>query len=470
MLGGVTFTSRHLRLASALVLLATCHGFAFTFHLHRRQPPPITSCRALASDNDDATSQPQPTDSMRYLSETDRYLGNVASDVADEVTTKRTPDTTSFSGVKEWGLSDFQTLADSTISGFSTVAEKGSSDLQSLADSTFSGLSSVTERGASDFQSFADSTFSGISSVAEKGSSDFQSLADNTLSGFTKVAEFGLGTWKDTTTRAKYAARSTRGAFGFAEKRIAEIQSLTQDGTLKLGETAKWIDSQAKSGTEMVSSKAKSLVLDFTGKENYNFGDVTNELARRIAQKEIMIQDTVLLIKILLAVGASIGPLAKALPLTVLMEALNLSLEARVGTKVLEALASSLDTRIIAAFSSDDKVQIGDAVKRTLLSGVLAFTGKSKYESGDIGRVVKGQAEGDADDVNKTLSLQIDPELQEWDRLFLESCLKDLESSSSDQSETSSAPALVEQTEEAKILDMKIALALEEVEALSKQT
>jgi hypothetical protein len=51
----------------------------------------------------------------------------------------------------------------------------------------------------------------------------------------------------------------------------------------KVREVAKWIDAQAKSSTEFISFKAKAFVLKFTGKDDCNFGDITNELIRRTA-------------------------------------------------------------------------------------------------------------------------------------------------------------------------------------------
>ena len=96
-----------------------------------------------------------------------------------------------------------------------------------------------------------------------------------------------------------------------------------------------------------------------------------------------------------------IGPLAELLPFTFLIEALNVSLEQKVGAKILEVLATTLDNRIVAAlFTSDDKSLIGDVIKRSALSGVLKFTGKSNYESGDIQRAVqRGQDEDCTDNM-----------------------------------------------------------------------
>jgi hypothetical protein len=112
-------------------------------------------------------------------------------------------------------------------------------------------------------------------------------------------------------------------------------------------------------------------------------------------------------------------------------------LEQKVGAKILEVLATTLDNHIVVAlFTSDDKSLIGDVIKRSALSGVLKFTGKSNYESAD----------------NMKLDLDIDAEFEEWDKQFV---------------------ARIETKEyvgtQAKVMDMKIALALEEWEAISKK-
>jgi hypothetical protein len=78
-----------------------------------------------------------------------------------------------------------------------------------------------------------------------------------------------------------------------------------------------------------------------------------------------------------------IGPLAELLPFAFLIEALNVSLEQKVGTKILEVLTTTLDNHIVVAlFTSDNKSLIGGVIKRSALSlsRVLKFTGKSIYE------------------------------------------------------------------------------------------
>lgn len=303
------------------------------------------------------------------------------------------------------------------------------------------------------FKSAAEMATSGFSSVAKRGSEGVRSLADRAFSDAKKMAEFSTDGLRNTSNlAADYVSRGTGDLIRLTEQGINDLQILTKNGTDQVGAVATWIDEQAKSGSELVSSKAKSLVLDFTGKEQYNFGDISNELVRRIATKEIAIQDTILVIKLLVALGASIGPLAKMLPLTVLLEALNISLEQKIGGKVLEALALTIDSRIVAAFSSDDKLQLGDAVKRTVLSGVLAFTGKSKYESGDIQRVIEQSEENELYNPSQ-LDLKVNSELQEWDRQFVQRCI-----------ESAQAPT----SSDAKALDIKISLALEECAKLEE--
>jgi hypothetical protein len=165
----------------------------------------------------------------------------------------------------------------------------------------------------------------------------------------------------------------------------------------------------------------------------------------------VNIQDAILLLKILLAIGATVGPLAELLPFTFLLEALNISIEQKVGGKVLEVLAKSLDSRIVGAlFSSEDRSLIGDVAKRSLISGISSFTGKTNYESGDIQRAVL-EHENDVNSEEKTLDIDLS-EFAEWDQLFIEKLGAKLDDA------VSINPDVLEKARE---MDMKIALALE---------
>ena len=170
---------------------------------------------------------------------------------------------------------------------------------------------------------------------------------------------------------------------------------------------------------------------------------------RRCGQSSLFVQ-------ILLALGTTIGPFAELLPFTFLVEVLNVSLEQKVGGKILEVLTTALDNRLVAAlFTADDKSLIGDVVRRTVLGGVLTFTGKSSYEAGDLQRAVEQDERGESDAGNTRLELDVaaSAEFEEWDRLFVERIESDD----------------LHVGEKAKELDSKIALALEECEAIAQK-
>lgn len=286
------------------------------------------------------------------------------------------------------------------------LAKKGGSDVTSAVGATSARLSELAERGGSDVLSIASSAVTGLKGVAERGASDVASVANTT--------------------------------------------------TYNAGEVVRWIDVQAKDGASVANNATKSLVLGFTGKPEYQVGDISKELLRRAATADL--NDIMLLLKISLAVGASIGPLAKALPISVLLEMLNVSLERQIGGKFLEVLAATLDDRFSAAFNNDDKFQLGDAVKRSATSAILKFTGKSSYKAGDIERAVVAEenkreitrgtpGECDAPAIN-TLDLRVSPEFECWDEKFREAHPEGLASFA----DTGTNP---------KALDMKIAMELE---------
>jgi len=136
---------------------------------------------------------------------------------------------------------------------------------------------------------------SGISSVAEKGTSDIQSLAKGAIYGVEKVTKRGTRDIKRTTIKAQQVVKKSTSSLslptvgsgkGLIDLHFFDIPSFGSGSNfspivnltppkIESEEIVKWIDSQAKSGTEIVSSKAKTLVLNFTGKRSYEFGDVT---------------------------------------------------------------------------------------------------------------------------------------------------------------------------------------------------
>ena len=381
------------------------------------------------------------------------YLNNL-SDVDDEssdddIPTLQTKNNNSL-------INNVGSVFKSATSSVSSEVEKRANDIKNISSSMSSGISNVTSKGTKKITTITRSVSSGIGSEVEKRTSDVQSVARTASSGLESVAKKGAKDFRVTTLYAGRAVkRGAKDVINVAERGVEETGmlaiGLAERTVSDSGKIAKWIDSQAKAGTDAVTSNTKRAVLNFTGKASYEFGDVSKETVRRIAAGEVNMQDAILLLKILLAIGATVGPLAELLPFTFLLEALNISIEQKVGGKVMEVLAKTLDSRIVGAlFTSDDKNLIGDVAKRSLLSGILSFTGKPTYESGDIQRAVL-QHENEDNSEEKTLDIDVS-EFAEWDNLFVEKLGAELDEA------TSINP---EELDAAKEMDMKIALALE---------
>lgn len=142
---------------------------------------------------------------------------------------------------------------------------------------------------------------SGFASVAEQGGSDIQSLASTARASVDKVAKKGSWDVRRTTWRAQNAVKKSADGLvatgrGLTDLHFFEIVRFTPK--IKAEDIVNWMDSQARSGTDIVSSKAKTLVLNFTGKREYQFGDVTKELVHRVASGGVNMQDTLLLLKV----------------------------------------------------------------------------------------------------------------------------------------------------------------------------
>ena len=142
---------------------------------------------------------------------------------------------------------------------------------------------------------------SGFVSVAERGGSDIQSLAVNAISSVDKVTKKGTRDVRRTTLLEQRAVKKNTDVLvasgkGFSDMHFFEVVSFAPK--IEATEIVKWIDSQARSGTDMVGSKAKTLVLNFTGRREYRFGDVTKELIHRVVSQEITMRDWILLLKV----------------------------------------------------------------------------------------------------------------------------------------------------------------------------
>lgn len=317
-------------------------------------------------------------------------LYSALEDDSDEQSSKKVGnDANFFSQAKQLGTkagSDVMSVANAAVSGLEFVAGAASSGINSAAG----GISKLTAKGGSTVKTVAKT---GIKSVTDAAFS----IAEKTGTGaksVVSVAGSGIKT---------VASSTAAGVGGLAQKGGSDAISLVQ-----------WLDSQAKntasSATNTTSAAARQAK------------SIARKLIEVTCSSDYKISDILLLLKVLLAVGASFGPLAKILPVTVLLQMLNVSLEARLGGKILEVLAESLDERFVAAITAEE---LGDLAKRSLTGAILAFTGKESYEAGDIERAVtsdysNGSGSHDNAVEQKTLALSVGPEFAQWDEAFRE--------------------------------------------------
>ncbi|EJK66422.1 hypothetical protein THAOC_12664 [Thalassiosira oceanica] len=362
---------------------------------------------------------------------------------------------------------------DELVSGGKTNSSPSRPSLQSaitaasdLPRQAKEGASGLTSSFVANVGNLGERASGGVNELTRGTSEYLQNLAGSSLRGVNRISRKGGIDIKRARLRAERVAKKSTDSLamagGLSDLNFFGVGSIDTP-KVDAEEIVKWMESQTKSGTEMVGQgteavglMAKRLVLKFTGKDTYQFGDVTKALVHRISSQEINVTDTILLLKILLALGTTIGPFAELLPFTFLVEVLNVSLEQKVGGKVLEVLTKTLDNRLVAAlFTADDKSLIGDVVRRTVLGGILAYTGKSSYEAGDLQRAVKQNERGESDAGSTRLELDVaaSSEFEEWDRLFVERIESDNRHVG----------------ERAKELDAKIALALEECDAIAQK-
>jgi len=413
-----------------LLLQIDCNTYAFLQH-------PPSSMLLLSPTNNIEIER----DRIKVYQLGNNYLDSI-SESSDDIEREQQKDSS------ESRSNPFANVIHAASSGITSAAERSSSDIQSavsgvgkVTNSALSGVGKVTKRGTRDIKK----TTIRAQKVIKKGAFGLVYTTTTVGKGLSDMHFFDAHSFVVGDNFGKTILNNNFASPALpkveAEEIVKWIDSQAKSGT-------EWIDAQAKSGTEMVSSKARTLVLNFTGKQQYKFGDVTKEIINRITSSEISVQDVILLLKILLALGATIGPIAELLPFTLLIEALNISLEQKVGGEILKVLSKTLDNRIVAAmFSDSDKSLLGDVMKRTVIGGVLSYTGKSTYESGDIQRAVEQRQEED-DDVK--LEVDINAEFEKWDMMFVDK--------------------IEAGEDQAKIMDMKIALALEECEALAQNS
>jgi hypothetical protein len=221
-----------------------------------------------------------------------------------------------------------------------------------------------------------------------------------------------------------------------------DINTLTSGtknkSSYKFGDISKWLDKKAKNDIGKFTNKQEG--------DAYQFGDISKELIRRLRDGEYTRDDLLLFIKIVATIGINLTPVARILPIKVLTELLNLSLEATIaqsiGDKIISSLTNEIDSRMKEFVTGNREYQLGDYTNNV----ISKWTGKDKYEFGDLTKIIfqkrkarkqqqqqqKQVDEGDEDEdvkvINDDNSLQFssssksDQDLfDEWDKKLLES-------------------------------------------------
>jgi hypothetical protein len=204
----------------------------------------------------------------------------------------------------------------------------------------------------------------------------------------------------------------TRGALKRFQGRV---NSLTGKPSYEFGDLSKWMD-----------SKAKERVAEFTSRKDYQFGDISKEVVRRLVQGEYSRDDLMLFLKIVATIGINLQPVAKVLPVRVLMELLDLTLEASIAQtvvdKVVGALTTEIDGRMKEIVTGDRNYQLGDLTKRAIAKwskndedlSASATRADRTYDK-------KTKAEKSAaTDSFFELDKEEQKKIEEWDREFLE--------------------------------------------------
>jgi len=269
-----------------------------------------------------------------------------------------------------------------------------------------SGVCLVTRRvpisnreGASIFSSFSQSSASACTATKSSGSEDDDDSKNNQIVELDTGYRFG--------DISRFLAKRAAG----------RINELTGKEKYEFGDLTKWID-----------RRAKEKVADFTGKEEYCFGDVSNEIARRIAEGEIEPRDAFLALRVLLSAGASLTPLASALPVQWLLDLVNFGLAQDIGGRLLEILARNLDERMKEALTGDSQYKLGDLTKRRIRQSISDVTARDAYDFGDISRRIsalaakKKQSGFDDETRKQDYELQLNDDvvkdLKAWDRRY----------------------------------------------------
>jgi hypothetical protein len=151
-------------------------------------------------------------------------------------------------------------------------------------------------------------------------------------------------------------------------------------------------------------------------------GDLSQEVVRRVQSGEYTVEDVWLALRILLTAGFGFfAPVAGLLPIRLLLNLVNLGLAQEVSGRMLGALAETLDKRMKEVVTGSSSYALGDLTKDRLQSQLSKFTGKDRYEFGDLSRTISKlatQTDRSSSNSKKKVDLQesILDNLDFWDK------------------------------------------------------
>lgn len=211
------------------------------------------------------------------------------------------------------------------------------------------------------------------------------------------------------------------------------IRKVSKNEKYELGDAMRSIDKTIKQSVAKASGKEDyqfgdlSRLLDkaikdkanaFTGNEEYAVGDISKEILRRVASRDYSLEDIILLLKILLALGSGLSPVASFLPAKLLIELLDYSILGDLSNKIIEAASKELDRRFKKSITGDENYQLGDLSKKA----IMKYIGKETYSLGDITRkALEDKKASNAKQLLKDINTNLTKEeLALWDAKFLE--------------------------------------------------
>lgn len=204
---------------------------------------------------------------------------------------------------------------DELVSGGKTNSSPSRPSLQSaitaasdLPRQAKEGASGLTSSFVANVGNLGERASGGVNELTRGTSEYLQNLAGSSLRGVNRISRKGGIDIKRARLRAERVAKKSTDSLamagGLSDLNFFGVGSIDTP-KVDAEEIVKWMESQTKSGTEMVGQgteavglMAKRLVLKFTGKDTYQFGDVTKALVHRISSQEINVTDTILLLKV----------------------------------------------------------------------------------------------------------------------------------------------------------------------------